>query len=185
MPTAGSNRERILMAMAGDNVGPLPDDAGNNIDNLLIRIAKGGASAGMIADAYDATSTYSKDDLCTHEGKLYKANQAISTAEEWDETHWTETTVAGEMGNASGMEKIAVSGSTPSITAESNKLSITPPASGICGVIFESGSTATVLTLGSGITCPEWFDDENLEADTIYELNINEGLLSVGMWGAS
>ena len=55
----------------------------------------------------------------------------------------------------------------------------------ICGVIFESGSTATVLTLGSGIICPDWFDDENLEADTIYELNINEGLLSVGMWGAS
>ena len=92
-----------------------------------------------------------------------------------------------------GMEKVAVSGSTPSITAESNKLyicgevstlSITPPASGIFGVIFESGSTPTVLTLGNGISCPDWFDDTSLEADTIYELNVNEGLLTVGMWEA-
>ena len=92
------------------------------------------------------------------------------------------------------MTPVIVSGSTPTIAAEGNKmyvcgevstLSITPPASGITDIIFESGSTPTVLTLGSGITCPEWFDDENLEADTIYELNINEGLLSVGMWGAS
>ena len=107
MPTAGSNRERILMAMAGDNVGDLPTDAGNNIDNLLVRIAKGGASAGMIADAYDATSTYSSGDLCTHDGKLYKANQAISTAEEWDETHWTETDIATELADVADPEAIA------------------------------------------------------------------------------
>lgn len=101
---------------------------------------------------------------------------------------------SGGGGSGGGMTPVPVEGSTPTITAEANKLyicgevstlSVTPPESGICGVIFESGSTPTVLTLGTGITCPEWFDPDNLEADTIYELNINEGLLTVGMWGAS
>ena len=154
-----------------------------------------GATAQMIAPDYGSLTFPVKTGTpCTRDGVLYMAIQDIATSEEWTAAHWRETNAAEMCDLASSMEKIAVSGSTPSITAESNKLyicgevstlSITPPASGICGVIFESGSTATVLTLGSGITCPEWFDDENLEADTIYELNINEGLLSVGMWGAS
>lgn len=97
-------------------------------------------------------------------------------------------------GGGGGMTPVPVEGSTPSITAEANKLylcgevstlSITPPESGIFGVIFESGSTPTVLTLDSDIIVPDWFDSTSLEADTIYELNVNENLLTVGMWGAS
>lgn len=80
---------------------------------------------------------------------------------------------------------VSVSGSTPAITAlpgiqyicgEVSTLDITLPASGIVDVVFESGSTPTVLTITpqTGMTV-EWangFDSTALEADTLYELNI-------------
>lgn len=80
---------------------------------------------------------------------------------------------------------ISVSGTTPSIQAlsgiqyvcgECATLDITLPASGCVDVVFESGSTPTVLTITpqTGMTA-EWangFDSTALEADTLYELNI-------------
>ena len=85
-----------------------------------------------------------------------------------------------------------VSGSTPSITGvagfryicgECSTLSITAPASGIIDVIFESGSTPTVLTVSSSIKWANGFDPTSLEANTTYELNILDGELGVvGSW---
>ena len=80
---------------------------------------------------------------------------------------------------------VTVTGTTPTITAlsgiqyvcgEVSTLDITLPASGIVDVVFESGSTPTVLTITppTGMTV-EWangFDSTALEADTLYELNI-------------
>ena len=43
---------------------------------------------------YDATKTYAKDDVVVNSGKVYKANAAIATAEEWTVAHWTEITPA-------------------------------------------------------------------------------------------
>ena len=80
---------------------------------------------------------------------------------------------------------VAVSGSTPSITAlsgiqyvcgEVSTLDITPPASGCFDVIFESGSTPTALTISNPTgTTVEWFNDfdpTNLSANTVYEINL-------------
>jgi len=80
---------------------------------------------------------------------------------------------------------VSVPGTTPTITALSGiqyvcgevaTLDITLPASGIVDVVFESGSTPTVLTTTppTGMTV-EWangFDSTALEANTLYELNI-------------
>lgn len=85
---------------------------------------------------------------------------------------------------------VSVSGTTPSITAlpgiryvcgEVSTLDITLPASGIVDVVFESGSTATVLNV-TGVTWPDWFNPNALAANTTYELNIMDGLGVVGMW---
>lgn len=54
------------------------------------------------APIYDATLTYEEDDLVTYNGVLYKANQDISTAEEWNSSHWTQTTVAESGGGGGG-----------------------------------------------------------------------------------
>ena len=86
-----------------------------------------------------------------------------------------------------------VSGTAVSITAKSGiryecgevvTLTITPPASGDCEFIFESGSTATVLTVNppTGVTAvkwPDWFDAEDLEPDTIYDIIITNGRYGV------
>ena len=89
-----------------------------------------------------------------------------------------------------------ISGSTPSITAkagvryicdECSTLDITVPSSGIIDVVFQSGSTPTVLT----VTPPTWmtmkwangFDPTSLEANTVYEINIMDGCYGVvGTW---
>lgn len=41
---------------------------------------------------YDSTKTYAVNDLCTHSGTLYKCTTAITTAEAWNASHWTEVT---------------------------------------------------------------------------------------------
>ena len=90
---------------------------------------------------------------------------------------------------------VAVTGSTPTITAlpgiryicgEVATLDITLPASGIIDVVFESGSTATVLTITppTGVTL-KWangFDPTALDANTTYEINIADGLGVCASW---
>lgn len=85
---------------------------------------------------------------------------------------------------------VSISGTTPAITAVENTryvcgevstLSFTPPASGISIVRFTSGTTAAVLTLPSTVKFPEWFDATSLEADTIYEICITDGIYGAVM----
>jgi len=85
---------------------------------------------------------------------------------------------------------VDITGTTPSITAVENTryvcgevstLSFTPAASGICIVRFTSGSTATVLTVPNTVKFPEWFDVTALEADTIYEICITDGIYGAVM----
>lgn len=51
-----------------------------------------------IAPEYTKT-TYAKNQLVMHEGKLYYAKSAIGTAENWTASHWQETTLAGVLNN--------------------------------------------------------------------------------------
>ena len=39
---------------------------------------------------YSDSSTYAQGDKVWHGGALYSANVAISTAEAWDSSHWTQ-----------------------------------------------------------------------------------------------
>ena len=83
---------------------------------------------------------------------------------------------------------VTVSGTTPSITAkagvqyvcgEVSTLTIVVPASGCIDVIFESGSTPTVLTVtpptGKTMKWPGWFDPSALNANETYEISILNG----------
>ena len=101
-------------------------------------------------------------------------------------TYQSATALKGDSGRANIVQ---VSGTTPSIVAEDNTryvcgevstLSVTLPASGIVDVVFESGATATVLTITppTGVTV-KWangFDPTALDANTTYEINICDGL---------
>lgn len=89
-----------------------------------------------------------------------------------------------------------VSGTTPEITCQPNvryycdeavsTITIIPPAMGTCDVIFGSGDTPAVLTIAgeySDVMFPAWFDYENLESNSFYEIMITDGLFgSVMVW---
>ena len=87
---------------------------------------------------------------------------------------------------------VTVSGTTPSITGmagvryvcgEVATLSITPPVSGCIDVVFTSGGTPTVLTVPSTVKWVNGFDPDNLDANTVYEINIMDGIYGVaGSW---
>lgn len=56
-----------------------------------------------IADPYSSTSTYAIGDRCIKDGKLYKCKTAINTAEAWNASHWSNTSVADELDDVSGL----------------------------------------------------------------------------------
>lgn len=85
---------------------------------------------------------------------------------------------------------VTVSGTALTITAEAEtryvcgtveSLSFTPCASGICDIVFTSGSTPAVLTLPNTVKLPEWFTAGTLEANTTYEINILDGVYGAVM----
>ena len=171
------------------------DETLEGVRQALLAIPGGGnvtTVALNLADAYDPTAAYAIADYCIKDNVLYKCNTAIPTGgEAWTAAHWTQTTVAYELKNA----PVSVSGTTPTITAlpgvryvcgEVATLGITLPDSGIVDVTFESGSTATVLTITppTGVTL-KWangFDPTALETDTTYEINIADGLGVAASW---
>jgi hypothetical protein len=91
--------------------------------------------------------------------------------------------------------QVTVSGTTPSITVlpgiqyvcgEVATLDITLPASGCIDVIFQSGSTPTVLTVtppsGQTVKWANGFDPTSLDANTTYAINIKDGLGVAASW---
>jgi len=83
---------------------------------------------------------------------------------------------------------ITVSGTTPTIAAlsgiryvcgEVSTLDVTPCVSGICDIVFTSGSTATVLTLPNTVKFPDGAFTP--EANTTYEINILDGVYGAVM----
>lgn len=89
-----------------------------------------------------------------------------------------------------GNSGIEVTGADPVIVAESGKryvcgevdsISITPPDSGIIDVLFASGTTPAVLTVPDTVIFPDWFDPTSLDASTVYEINIMDGVYGAVM----
>ena len=55
------------------------------------------ATPALITTLYaDLTFPVAAGTMCSYNGLLYKANQAIATSEEWTAAHWTQTTIEAE-----------------------------------------------------------------------------------------
>ena len=88
--------------------------------------------------------------------------------------------------------QIPINSATPVIVAQQGaayicgtvtELSFTPSASGLCEVVFVSGSTPTVLTLPETVRMPDWWT--GVEANRTYDLMILNGTLAgVMSWAA-
>lgn len=98
-------------------------------------------------------------------------------------------------GGGGGGEAETVTGTTPTIAAESgvryvcgevSTLTITLPSNGIIDVVFVSGTTPTVLTItpptGVSVKWANDFDPTSLDASTTYEINILDGLGVACAW---
>ena len=53
-----------------------------------------GIPLSILADGYSSVNTYNIDDLATYQNKLYICVHDISESENFDPSHWSETTVA-------------------------------------------------------------------------------------------
>lgn len=98
------------------------------------------------------------------------------------------TETADVMDGHNGMVTVNVTGTTPTITAQADyryvcgevaTLDFTPSQTGICDVIFTSGSTPTVVTLPSTVKFPD--GSFTAEANTTYEINILDGIYGAVM----
>lgn len=156
--------------------------------------------AAIAPDYTDLTFPVTAGTWCWHEGSLYRATVDIPSTESWTAAHWEtaplSNALAGDIADLKMNNRvITVTGTTPTITASAGAqyicgevatLNITLPGSGIVDIIFQSGSTPTVLTITppTGVTV-KWangFDPINLEANTTYELNIKDGLGVAASW---
>ena len=52
-----------------------------------------------LAPTYSSSNTYSVGDYVIYDNVLYVCNTAISTAEAWNSSHWTQTSIATVIGN--------------------------------------------------------------------------------------
>lgn len=71
---------------------------------------------------------------------------------------------------------IAAVSNTRYICGTLSTLSFTPSATGLCDVMFTSGSSKTILTLPNTVKMPDGFE---VEANTVYEINILDGVYGV------
>lgn len=121
--------------------------------------------------------------------------QALSNNTVGTYTNEAKTAISGMLGfDAAVVTTVTVSGTDLIITAVNNTsyncgeistLDFTPCENGVCSVVFTSGSSATILTVPNTVLWPDWFDPDNLDTDTIYEINIRDGIYgAVIQWNA-
>ena len=163
-------------------------------DNGLLKIA-GAVEANVKNGVLDKRPvTPAIQHMATFYGlaKAAGADMASSSNPVGTYTDAAKAAIKNMIGVETDVTTIEASGTAPTINGIANtrylcgevtSISITPPAYGICDVRFTSGSTVTVLTLPSTVKMPAWFDATALEANTIYEINIVDGVYgTVATW---
>ena len=91
-----------LEIQAVEHDGTITGD-GTDSNPLSIQSALGVSNANT-APEYDPTATYPiVGTLRYHGNVLYKSTVAIDTAEEWNSSHWTTTSVNEQIGNVEAL----------------------------------------------------------------------------------
>lgn len=104
-------------------------------------------TTGMIGDKYSSSSTYSKGDLTIYNNAIYKCNNDITTAEEWNLSHWTETSLNDEIKNKLDKENVK----TTSTSSDNATYS--------CNYINNSNKYSTTEETDTGM---KWIDGKKI-----------------------
>lgn len=75
---------------------------GNSVTFAVLNGTDGDAI--NIAPSYDSTATYNLGDLVVYNDTLYECTTAISVAEAWDATHWTQTDVSNQLSRKANID---------------------------------------------------------------------------------
>lgn len=133
--TADETDDEVSIGLAGVPFGvddDTPLEIVQDTDAGLVLGSKAPFSTAIAPD-YDPESTYAVSDKVMYRGKFYRCTTAISVAEAWNSSHWTEDTVTGmfptgtnstdnQLVNVSGLTT-AVSGVLPSGRTDGDVLS--------------------------------------------------------------
>ena len=77
-----------------DDVLPVVDTT----NNITKKIKVGNLSGDIVgAPIYSSSSTYAIGDIVNYNGTIYECNTTISTAENWNSSHWTQTTIVDKI----------------------------------------------------------------------------------------
>lgn len=179
VPIADANNKFGLIKIAGINGILVNSDGSIGTARALLADVKQGTSQTLtIAPVWQHASTFYGLAKAAGDTTQSQSSNAVGTYTE------DAKSAISEMLNGS----VAVSGTTPTIVAKSGiryvcgevaTLDFTPSASGICDVVFTSGSTPTVVTLPSTVKFPD--GSFVAEADTTYEINILDGIYGAVM----
>ena len=188
IPIAGTNKLGLIQLASGN--GQLTGLTLNALGELYIALAsdanvKGGTNIrAVIVPNNQHTATF------YGLAKAAGADEKNSTLPVGQYTDAAKAAIKAMLDITGECQTVAVTGTTPTITATQNTryvcgevttLDFTPSANGICDVIFQSGATATVLTLPSTVILPSWFDATALDANTTYEISISDGVYGAVM----
>ena len=181
-----TDKDGTTTAQVSDGATGQTGPAGADGYSPTASVSKSGSTATITITDKQGTTTATVSDGAPGAGVPSggTAGQVLSKASGTDyDTEWTTINPV-----------VTVSGTTPAITAlpgvryicgEVSTLAVTVPASGCVDIVFESGSTPTVLTVTSaksGVTAIKWangFDPSSLDANTTYEVNILDGEFGV------
>ena len=185
-----------------NGVANIPYAAYNKVGVVQVDTSRGTAMSGSTISTFPVDSATVKTGV--------QAYQPITPAHQHESVFYGLAKAAGDSTQASSENavgtytenaksaisemlggSVSVSGTTPTIVAKSGiryicgevlSLDFTPSASGICDVVFISGSTPTVLTVPSTVKWANGFDPTSLDTNTTYELNIMDGLGVACAW---
>lgn len=206
---------RSMLGVSGGGGGGTSDymdlDNKPSINNVTLSGNKSASDLGLATpnDIPDVSGFYTKpsggipktDLAAAVQTSLGLADTALQSFTETDPTvpSWAKqsskpTYTAVEVGAEPVTVVETVIDTNPSITAQANhrymcgtvtSIDFAPCVSGICDVIFTSGSTVAVLTIPNTVKFPAWFDPSSLETNTIYEINVVDGIYGAVMaWSA-
>lgn len=102
-----SNGQKTAIYAAAGTVGKtssgtVAPPAGSDVVDLVNRISAAIAAIpasynSCFAPAYSTSGLYSVGQYVTYDGKLYRCNTAITTAETWTAAHWTQTNLGADV----------------------------------------------------------------------------------------
>ncbi|MBO6243449.1 MAG: hypothetical protein J6O41_02635, partial [Clostridia bacterium] len=92
------NMSDIINTVTSDETNkPLSAKQGKVLNSNISSLNNTKLNKTIATDVYSNLSTYAVGDYCIYGNTLYKCTTAITTAEEWNSSHWTVTTIATEI----------------------------------------------------------------------------------------